>query len=168
MWSSRNTPNDWTKLWSSCVRHVQMDIMLPLPTSDARTSISAKREKKPWVSLSSFKGFYRLFFASKRKIHVKRVEDITLVRDFQLFDVDYIFFRWLVGLESDFSLVTFHALLLSSLDSLLSFLSLLPHTPHQRPGAMPSCYAQRLHLDGSWISIFQSLHSRPQRKLFFL
>lgn len=97
MWSSRNTPNDWTKLWSSCVRHVQMDIMLPLPTSDARTSISAKREKKPWVSLSSFKGFYRLFFASKRKIHVKRVEDITLVRDFQLFDVDYIFFRWLVS-----------------------------------------------------------------------
>lgn len=148
MWSSRNTPNDWTKLWSSCVRHVQMDIMLPLPTSDARTSISAKREKKPWVSLSSFKGFYRLFFASKRKIHVKRVEDITLVRDFQLFDVDYIFFRWLVGLESDFSCF---------IVVIAWFTSVFPLSPATHTTPTSGCYAIMLcTTTASWW--FMNLH----------
>lgn len=55
MWSSRKTPKDWTKFWSSCVRHVQMEIMLPLPTRLARTSISVR--EKTWKSLVHFEGF---------------------------------------------------------------------------------------------------------------
>lgn len=46
MWSRRNTPKDCTKLWSSCVRHVHREIMLPLPTRAARTSTSAKETKE--------------------------------------------------------------------------------------------------------------------------
>lgn len=46
IWSKRNTPKDWTKFWSSCVRHVHKEIMLPLPTRAALTSTSVTNKKK--------------------------------------------------------------------------------------------------------------------------
>lgn len=46
MWSNSRTPNVCTKFWSSCVRHVQIWIMLPLPTRLARTSISVNKQKR--------------------------------------------------------------------------------------------------------------------------
>lgn len=46
MWSNSRTPKVCTKFWSSCVRHVQIWIMLPLPTRLARTSISVNKQKR--------------------------------------------------------------------------------------------------------------------------
>lgn len=59
MWSNSRTPKVCTKFWSSCVRHVQTWIMLPLPTRLARTSISVKKqnkERKKWKLQSRYYG----------------------------------------------------------------------------------------------------------------
>lgn len=73
IWSSRKTPNVCTKFWSSCVKHVQIEIMLPLPTRLARTSISVNiwREKEIIIVV------HRLFKINHRK--KKQCWKITLV-----------------------------------------------------------------------------------------
>lgn len=45
IWSKRKTPKVCTKFWSSCVRHVQIEIMLPFPTRLALTSVSVSRSR---------------------------------------------------------------------------------------------------------------------------
>lgn len=69
MWSNSRTPNVCTKFWSSCVRHVQIWIMLPLPTRLARTSISVnKQEKKKIENYST-----EIFWSEIMNVHIEWV-----------------------------------------------------------------------------------------------
>lgn len=154
MWSSRNTPNVWTKFWSSCVRHVQMDIMLPPPTSDARTSISAKIEKEEnsWVSLSPFEGLLWLIFVFKG-ISCETSWGHYTCTGFSAFPQFHSFF---VSSSSTYPWRLFMLHCCHRFDS-------LSHTT-QRYAQQQQ---QRLHLDGSWISIFQSPALSSRAKLFY-
>lgn len=82
MWSSRKTPNVCTKFWSSWVRHVQIDIIFPLPTRLARTSISVKRRKKiEKIIKAHFDEVKKRSFSVNGRMKIaKENEKITLVR----------------------------------------------------------------------------------------